>query len=296
MSLKEGQWQIGSVVFGRYTKMPVENVEVGAYGSQVGDIQLSQTDEVRFGRDFFAPGTLTFTMAILNNRILPNMAVIDLSGGVTFPPDVENMFSAQPMLESLCFEWRADDIRTLFGYTKVLKYCKFGIQKRLYGRPRKMALNVFNTRNEFVPVVAEFQRVDTFSYSDEEFAAVGASSAAETTPIAVVRSGGSAPTWARFLITGPINHPVIKVGNLFYVDIDYNLPAGKVIEVNAYPWERRIIDSDGLNLAPKLVGVSPYMEKMRIPANATTNVGLSGSSTTGATALAVLWREAYSTL
>ena len=296
MTLKEGQWELGPVQFGRYTKIPVENVEVGAYGTTVGDIQMSQTDEIRFGRDFFQPGMLTFTMGILNNRMLPNMAAIDLLGGAGYPPNIAEIFQAQPMLEQLCHEWRADDIRTQFGYTKVLKYCKFGLQKRVYGRPRKMSTNVFNSRNEFVPVVADFQRVDTFSYSEEEFSAVGAPSAPGTTPIAVTRAGGSANTWLRALITGPINDPVIKVGSLYTIELDYNLAAGKVIEITAYPWERRIIDSDGFNLSPKLIGVSPYMEKMKIPANATTNVGLSGSSTTGATAIAVLWREAYNTL
>lgn len=298
MPLKEGQWQLGSAVFGKFTKIPVENVEIGAYGSQVGDIQLSQTDEVMFGRDFFQPGLLTFTMGVLNNRILPNMAAIDLSAGVSYPPQVLQMFHAQPVLETLCTEWRADDIRTQFGYTKVLSYCKFGIQKRVYGRPRKFAMNAFNNKNEFVPVVAEFQRVDTFSYSDEEFAeTAGPVSIPGDHNITVVRSGGGAPTWARFLIEGPITDPVIQVGTLYTIELDYALEAGEVIEINAYPWERRIIQApDGFNLAPKLIGDSPYMEKMRLPANASTNVGMSGSGTTGATEITVLWREAYNTL
>lgn len=296
MTLKEGQWELGDFVFGKHSRVPVENVEVGAYGHQVGDMQMSQTDEVRFGRDFLQPGLLTFTMGILNNGVLPNLAAIDIKAGHSLPPQIEDMFQAQPMLETLCTEWRADDIRTLFGYTKILRYCKFGIQKRVYGRPRKMSVNVFNSRNEFVPVVAEFQRVDTFSYSDEEFSATGAPSAAGTTPIAVTRAGGGAPTWFRALITGPINDPVIKVGSQYNIELDYNLAAGKVIEITAYPWERRIIDSDGFNLAPKLIGSSPYMEKMKLNPNTTTNVGLSGSATTGATAIAVLWREAYNTL
>lgn len=295
--LKEGQWKIGSTVFGKFTRIPVENVEIGPYGSQVGDIQMSQSDEVRFGRDFFQPGTINFTMGILNNGILPNLAGIDLKAGHSFPSQVEDLFKAQPLLEALCTEWRADAIRTQFGYTTMIQYCKFGIQKRIYGRPRKMTYNAFNSRNEFVPIVAEFQRVDTFSYSDTEFAVSGPPSAAGTTPIAVPRAGGGAPTWLRALIQGPIVNPIIKVGNLFNVEISYTISSGEIIEVNAYPWERKIIVSPGnLNLAPKLVGSSPYMEKMRLPANVTTNVGLSGSATTGSTALAVLWREAYNTL
>lgn len=293
MPLKEGQWQLGSLVFGKFTKIPVENVDIGAYDSQVGDIQMSATDELRFGRDFFQPGLLTFTMGILNNRLLPNMAAIDLSAGISYPENIESIFHAQPLLEQICTEWRADDIRTSFGYCKPLSYCKFGIQKRVYGRPRKMSTNIFNNQNEFVPVVAEFQRVDTFSYSDQEFSVAGPPGSTLT----VTRSGGGASTWGRFLIQGPITNPIITVGSLYTIELNYSLDSSDVVEINAYPWERRVILApDGLNLAPKLIGDTPYMEKMRIPPNTSTTVSMSGTGTTADTELAVLWREAYNTL
>lgn len=293
--LLEGQWKLGEVLFGKFTPISVELTEIGSYEHVVSDIQISQTDELRMGRDFFKPGMLTFTMGILNNRLLPSMASMSKNGGSQFP-NPYNIVEAQPLLEKLVATWRNDSTRKRFGYVNSLRYCKFGIQKRVYGRPRKITTNVFNSRNEFVPAVAEFQRVDTLSYGDAENWVSGEPSAAGTTPIQVFRTGGSIQTWARFLIYGPINHPVIKVKEQYEIDLDFNIPAGQVVEISSYPWERRIFNSLGQNLAPRLIGNSPYMERMTFPPNSISEVGLSGSSTTADTHLVVLWREAYATL
>ncbi len=294
-SLGEGQWQLGEVKFGRGTPITVANVDIGAYEHKLSDIQISQTDELRMGRDFFTPGVLTFDMGILNNRLLPSMAAITRNGGVGYPERYE-IQGAQPLMEKLVATWRNDATRKRFGYLNYLRYCKFGMQKRIYGRPRKITTNIFNSANEYVPILAEFQRVDTLSYDDSESYVTGAPAAYGTYPIQAQRVGGKTATWVRYLIQGPINHPKINVKDQYEIELNYNVPVGVVVEITSYPWERRVITSLGQNISPLMIGNSPYMEKIVLQPSSISEIGLSGSATTADTGLVVLWREAYATL
>lgn len=290
VELRNGQYQLGSVRFGRFTQLPIESMEVTGYGVNSTDYQIPRADEMRFGIDTFQPGTLNFTIGILDNYILPNMVG---ATGISSAPGLQN---AIEQLEALHKEWRADDIRKQFGYVKPLFVCRQGETVRVYGRPRKFAHNTASMKANHRKAVCEFQRVDTICYSETQYSVVADPSAEGTTTQNAVRSGGGVDTWVQILITGPINHPKIKIGSLNLIDVNYNLAAGKVLEINTYPWTRRVMDSDGLNVAPLLIGTSPYLDEIVIPPSASTEVGFSGSSTTAATKMAVLWREAYSSL
>lgn len=291
MTLKNGQFQIGSVVFGEGTIYQVSNVEVSGYDVQAGQYAVPMTDEIRFGRDFLSPSTITFTMAALNNFYLQDILPIAGVDPALLPP----LTSGREATENLAAEWRADDIRSKWGYLKPLYYARDGKQLRIYGRPRKFASGSTGRKAEWIDMVCDYQRVDTISYSDTEYGVVVDPSAAGTTPGSVVRADGSLPTWVRILITGPITNPKVKFGNLFTIELTTVLAAGKVIEINSYPWERRIINSDAANLSASLTGASPYLDEVKLPPKATTGVGLSGTGTTGATNAAILWREAYAT-
>lgn len=283
MPLSLGQYQIGDLVFGNGTRITVTSCDVGDYGIVDSAFAMTQTDEIRFGRDYLQPGLISITGGVRDNWL------INPGEG-----DIEPV-RANVIAEELAEEWRADEIRLQWAYLKPLVYNRDNDVRRVYGRPRKFVKAVSTKKSQFIPVAMDYQRVDTYSYSDTEQSVTIAPSAAGTTTANIVRSGGRAPAWLRALITGPINDPILKVGSLFTVNIDFNLAATKVIEINAYPWERRVINSDGNNLNPFLVGPSAYLNEMRIPANATTGVGLSGSSTTGATAATVFWRETHFT-
>lgn len=284
-TLIPGQYKIGNTVFGEGTMIHVSSCEPGGHGTSPGDYPVGQSDELRFSRDYMQPGSYTFEMAALNNKPMLNMV-----GPGEEIPDVDG---ASTYLETIANEWRADEVRLIYGSLKPLLYHRDGMTRMIYGRPRKFVHANRSRKAEWVNIVADFQCADTFTYEEAQGLVTALPTSAGTTSVDVVRAGGSAPAWFTAFITGPINDPKIKVGNLFTVELDYNLAAGKIIQISSYPWERRVIDSDGFNLSPLMVGNSPYLDQMKLPANATTGIGLSGSSTTGATKLELLWREAY---
>lgn len=291
IDLQPGQYEIGNTVFGRNTPYPVESFEVSPYTVNGSEYQLSATDENRFGRDYIQPGSIQISMGVVANRLLPNM--INMSHLDIMPQIV----SGQALLEVLQEEWAADDERLSWGLLKMLRYCNDdGQTRRLYGRPRKFAASSRSRKSEYYTVAADYMRVDRFSYDDEEQAVTVLPSAAGTTTQTISRLDGGAPAWLRVFITGPIVNPKVKFGTGFTLEINTTLAAGKVLEISSYPWERRIVDSDAVNLSAALAGNSPYLSDVRIKPRTTVGVGLSGGGTTAATKAYVLWRETYHTI
>lgn len=271
MTLRPGQYQIGDVVFGRGTLYPVDTFEDTGYTSNAMDYAVPNTDEMRMGRDTITPGGITITMSALDNS----------------PTD-----TAADLAEDFAAEWRGDDVRRLWGTLKPLKCATKKGVFRIYGRPRKFVSGKESMKSEWIPIVCDFSRADTLHYDDNEVTTIVPLGSAGATTATITRDGGRAPTWLRAFIAGPITNPKLKVG-LYTVELTTTLASGKVIEINAYPWERRIINSDGQNLVVTLAGASPYMDEMIIRPRTTTNVGLSGTGTSGATGASILLREAY---
>lgn len=290
ITLGPGQYQIGSVRFGRNTMLPLETNDNQGYGVNSTDYQLPRSDEMRFGVDSLQPGSIAFTFGILDNRVLTSMS------GMTGVSSISGIRSAQDMLEDLHTEWRIDDIRKEYGFVVPLWMHRQGLTVRVYGRPRKFASDLRSHKSEYRKAVAEFQRVDTLCYTEDEYSVVATPSAEGTTTQNIVRTLGRGRTWMKIYIQGPINHPKIKIGSLPLIDINHNIAADEIVEINSYPWSRRVVDNNGLNIAPLLIGNSPYLDELWLYAQATTPVGFSGSSTTGATKMSVLWREAFNTL
>lgn len=283
MAMRPGQYSIGDVIFGRNTMYPINELNMNGYDVTAGDYQLSSADEVRMTRDFFKPTSISFTMGVMDNFLIENLAGY---GTGTPPPD------GKLLLDNLIREWRADEVRGVWGATKPIK-CRQdnGKTTLIYGRPRKLAAGKASRKAEYAIVIAEYQRLDTLSYSDEEYfinVAPGASA------VNAIRQGGQAPAWLRFLVTGPANNLLINFGSLFQIQVNYNIPAGQVLEINSYPWTRRVILApSNLNLSPLMVPPSPYLSDMKFPANSTVPVTWSAGGTSGATNLSVLWRETY---
>lgn len=279
--LREGQYQIGSLIMGPGTPIHISDFAPGGYEVNNMDQKVAFSDEVMFGFDSVTPSPMSFELAIMDNF------------NIWHGPDVlvPGYPSGASLVEHLSAEWRADAERKNWNSMKPLEFKKNGPQKIVYGRPRKITVIKTRKGGEFIPAILDFQPADALTYGVEKTQVI-APSAVGTTPLAINRVDGRAPTWFRCLITGPINKPRIKVGSLWEAEIDVNLAAGKVLEVNAYPWQRRIVDSDSNSHSARLTG-SVYMDEMKIPPVATTGIGLSGGSTTGATKMTVFWREAY---
>lgn len=290
VNLADGQFQLNGVRFGRNTKLPVSGFDMGSYGVNATDYQVARADELRFGIDTLQPTSITFTIGVLHQVLLPHMVPL------AHISSVSNMSDGYAAMESLATAWKSDTTRQQYGYTDTLYYGCRGQTLQIYGRPRKFAHPAKSRLAQFRMATAEFQRVDTLCYADLNGIVTVLPGTEGVTTQNIIRSGGGAPTWVQIFITGPINHPKIKIAGLPLIDINFNLAAGKLIEVNTYPWTRRVVNSDAQNLSPLLVSGSPYLDQIKIPPNATTGVGLSGGSTTGATNAVVLWREAYNSL
>lgn len=277
--LKAGQFQIGSLVFGRGTMYQVGSIDVPGYGIQAGDLAVSLTDEIRHGRDFRSPSSVGITLSVLDNWQV-------------WPTPVVSLSRAKVLAEALAGEWSGDEVRGKWGEIKPLIYSQDGLSERMLpGRPRKFSQGVQSRKSQAIPVAMDFQRVDTLSYANAETittAKIGA-------PGAIARVGGTAPTWIRMQITGPIVNPVITFGSLFTVELTRTLAAGEIVEVNSYPWTRRVVNSGGLNLSPLLTGASAYLSDMKIPPSASIAVGLTGTGTNASTQAAVAYREAFYT-
>lgn len=284
-ALVDGQYQIGDVIFGRGTIYPVSVFDRSGYQINDQDFQVTNTDEMRFGIDSFGPGPIAITMGVIDNFMLPNMS------GLTHVPPAQ-LLRSSPALERLQKEWRGDDIRSLWNAQKPLLCHRNGILHRIYGRPRKFTYSWNSMKAQWIDVVCDYQPSDSLSYTNDEFGQIVSPSGAGTTTATIARTGGEGDSWIRFLITGPITNPVIKFGSQT-IGINTVLGAGKLIEISSYPWDRRIVNSDGLNLSASLVATSPYLDEIIFQARSSKGVGLSGSSTTGSTQMFVLWRDAY---
>lgn len=290
VNLGEGQYQINGVRFGRNTRMPISGLDLAGYGVGATDYQVARADELRFGRDTLQPATMTFTIGAVDNKWLPHMQPLTHIGSVS------NLANASSLLEQLATAWKSDVTRSTFGAVDVLYYGREGIVTQIYGRPRKFSYNAKSMKAQFRSATAEFQRVDTLCYTDQTYTVTVLPGTEGVATQNIVRSGGGAYTWLQLFIYGPIDHPKVKLGSLPLIDLNYSIPSGKMVEINSYPWQRRVVNSDALNLRPLLINDSPYLDQIRLAANSTTGIGLSGGSTTGATKLLAVWREAYNTL
>lgn len=288
MNLEEGQWQIGSYIMGPRTDTRVLSIDPGTWDTNSNDFGVERSDELRFARDTLKPSEITFQVGIMDNRLLfTEYADARIPGRLR----------GNELLEQLTNEWRADFQRKIWNAQKPLYFCRYGIQKVLYGRPRKFTPSNHFPKAEFLPVQMSFQPGDTFCYSADEFgwtiAPGGSNNIVRPSPL---DGGGPAPSWIRFVIQGPIINPVITVGSLFTIQLSTTIAAGVTVEINSFPWLRRVVDSNSNTLSAMLTGDSVYLDQMSIPANSTTPVSFTGTGTNVNTKLTCLWREAYYTI
>lgn len=286
-NLISGQYQIGDLVFGRGTTVPVEVFDPKPYDINAQDTQLSRNDEVYFGVDQLKPTTIEITFHVRYNWLLPHYVGL-----------IPNFWSEMPTVADFAREWKADEIRQIPNQVKPLYKCgRDGITKIIFGRPGQFTPADNPDFTEAVQCLGEFRRLDTFGYSLNETGFVLTQAAPNGT---INGTQGNAPSWFRVLMTGPINHPIFTFTNTYQrgditIDFNYNVAVGEVVEISSYPWQRRIVNAatPPLNLARKLIGDSPYLDRMRFANNASMAVTMAGAGMTGATKAVVLWHDAY---
>ncbi|WP_052336148.1 hypothetical protein [Mycobacterium canetti] len=285
-NLVPGQYQIGSTIFGAHTQYPVLEVKPQSYNVNNQDFQVSQANEIQMGQDTLQAGVITFTIGVRDNAPMPH-----ITGG-TLPAGLVDKSSL--LMSRLQGEWKADDVRQQWGQLKPITYRNwYGQTRRIYGRPRKFESKPKTRTSQFYRATAEYARIDTLTHNDTESLV---SLVVDDNPVVHTRAGGDAAAWYRVLLTGPMSQPQITVGDN-HIWLDMDILAGVVVEVSSYPWQRRIIDSNGVNHRNKLIGNTKYLDKLQLPA--ATPIGMAWTAQLtdpeNSTCL-VLWRDAYSVL
>lgn len=285
-----GVWQIGNMQIGNGTHFPIDSIESDGYTVNAGDLQSPRTNEIRFGQDTTSPSMITFNLGVINNRILPSMAMF-----VT--PDMEDMIiKGRVAVEYLASEWLAEEVSKTPSAVKPMLYNINGRDKIIFGRPRQFA--TIPRGQDFYTVIASYQRMDSKSY--------GQTINEVPVPITDVGTVGAtidrdpeatAKTWAEVQINGPISNPKFLINDgtsTITIELAVTIAAGAWIKLVSNPWERRVVGSDGLNYSPKLL--KPYLDEITLPALRQLKFTLNGLGTTAATSAVLRYREAYNTL
>lgn len=294
-NLERGQYQIGDLIMGPYTPFKIESIDIGNYDVNVQDKQKQMSNEIDFGQDTLKPAPLSLTINVMVNRVLPNIAAL------TNDIRVLN-FDDDPNLADLQREWRAEETLMQPGVIKPLLFCgSDGIVRQFYGRPGKFTYKKHRQIDSlYYQVTAEFRRSDTYAYSNQEYFV----DFAADTPQTITRTNGNAMSWVRMLLVGPVSHPTINFGDrqieLDTTHPDLNtiypggiIPAGVAVEISSYPWERRVVDSNGISLAAYIVTDRPYLDTIRFPDHVPTVISWTGTSLAAGSKMRLLWHDGY---
>lgn len=292
------QYQIGDILFGRNTNIPISSVEPQPYNVNAQDFQIPLTDENKFGVDTLVPGPIIFNMAILENYMLDQFSNV-VPGNIE-PDDV--MALRGTILGKLARLWKAKEVRTFWGMAMPLYFCDGNGQiLRIYGRPGKFQYKPrANDRNSWIDIQAEFRRADTYAHSHIEYyigdeADPHKGMAPDADPVTAVRGDGDGDSWVRVLIFGPATHPVITYGDNT-IELALTIPAGVVLELSSYPWSRRIVDDTGVNHRARMIGETRYLEEIIFPADEELDISWTCTGADGDTQMYFLWREAYNVI
>lgn len=294
-NLERGQYQLGDLIMGPYTPFKVESIDIGNYDINAQDTQNQMSSEINFGQDTLKPAPLQMTINVMVNRMLPNIA------GLTNDVRVLN-FDDDPNLADLQREWRAEETLMNWGVIKPLLFCGTdGIVRQFFGRPGKFTYKKHKQIDGlYFQCQAEFRRSDTFAYSNTEFYV----DFNYDVPQTITRVNGNASSWLRFIIAGPVAHPIINFGDR-QIELDTThpdlatiypsgiIPAGVGVEISSYPWERRVVDSNGISLASYIVTDRPYLDTIRFPYNSPTVISWTGTSLGAGSNMRFMWHDAY---
>lgn len=279
-NLRRYQWQIGEVVLGPGTQYVVLGTQIQSYNVNAQDSQMPLSDEITMGQDTFQAQPIQFTIGVRDNAPVRYMAT-------SLPADL--VTKSSKLLGALQREWKANQVKQQWGAYVPLTTCDgYGVVKQIWGRPGKFQYSPKTKTSSFRKVTAEFRRLDTLAYAEQE---TGAALVEGAAPV-VYTPGGDADTWFRALFYGPMSNPLAIIGDS-QIQLDLDIAAGVVVEVSSYPWLRRIVDSNGINWRTRLIGNTKYLDQLQLPANTPQQMSWSADNTTADSKCIVLWRDAY---
>lgn len=286
LSLSPGQFMLGGLVMGEYTPFSVEKMDVANYQLNVQDYQVQGTNDLKFGQDTLKPMPVQLTINVRVNRLHQGVAALTRESRIL-------NFDKDPNLDDLQRVWRSSGILANWNTIAPLYFCGGdGVTRQFFGRPGKFSYQrQFIIDSLYYICQAEFRRSDTFGYRATETYVTFLPNA----PQIVLGTGGTAPSWTRWIIYGPADTPIINYGGKQF-QLNYNILPGDAVEISSYPWSRRVINLAGQSLSPYLVSMDNlYLddESWKKDNFDNTEISWGATGTNADSKMVMLWYDAY---
>ncbi|MGW4073760.1 phage distal tail protein [Streptomyces asiaticus] len=302
------QYEIGGVVLGTGSYVPVGNVEgLGAPAPRSQDADNSNSDGTTPGRDFYGPRPLRF------------------EAGIKTPGDP---VKAAEILARLERALDASEARTTPDGRHVLRGRWPGHStRRMYGRLRRMeATSTANAVHGWIPLDLEFVGLDNPRWYDDEVSkltlgldqaarghsgdrtvdeAMGRAAAcsrpadsrhrpADDRP-GWVTNHGDMPTYPSLRVHGPVTAPRIwNVDTRRVLELDVSLREGEWVELETRPGTCWALRNGTVSVANDLEPAS-RLDLFTLPPGRS-EIAWSANDASGTARLEVTWRSAYTTL
>lgn len=224
------------------------------------DASLPRTDGLAFGMDYRRGRTITFEMGV----------------GLSWSES-----AARAKCRELAAVWRGDAIRRTPWAVASLSVNS--PNRVMYGRPRRFKAGYEMAYQGYIPVLADFQTVDDLIYDGTSQSVTVASGGSVGITI-----GGDVATWPIFKFNGPSTNAEATISGEYSIGLSAVIGNGSSVTLDARPWKRTALHSNGTSLAGKLTG-RPLRRSYLEPGSYT--LSLSGGSS-----MELTWRNAYASL
>ncbi|MDJ0383199.1 hypothetical protein [Streptomyces sp. G-G2] len=293
--LKDFQVELGGVVIGHGTRVPMAEIEGLGRAPVRGDVvPRPGADGAWAGTDWYEARTIRIDCGIRTPG--------DPAAGVAILSDLQELADAP-------------EARTTPGAVMPLRIQWPGRETRvLFGRLRRVDPSWENAAVGWIPLDIEFVAVDPRFYADSTSAltlslsakGLGGLKAPLVAPLNTgvslpderrgwVRNGGTLAAWPSLRITGPCIDPRIympKTGQLLQLSV--SLTTGEYIEIETRPGTRWALRNGAENVAAGM-STDSRLDRFQIPVGST-ELWWTARGYSSASRLSVTWRAAFKSL
>ena len=256
-------------------------------------------DGVGFGQDFRRGKTVTFQL-------------IFKGAGST---NAATRAHASQLIADAERAWLAEDEageRLAPGQLATLTTRYGGVERTIYGRPRKFTPIYATLASGQARAVATFDCASDTWFGDEESLRVDmvppTSTGGVALPVALphpiasgevvagaVVNAGTRPSWLAVDVHGPITNPVVTLVGRWQLRLSGTIAAGRHVTVDPRPGFRSIVNDQGASWANAYSRSYASPSDMRMPVGAS-ELTLGGVDVTGSSYVIARWAPAYASM
>lgn len=299
---------------------PSDLVVVNRSAPDLGDVEITsddydhpRADGRAFGLDTRSGRTITFDLAVVGqSAVIAGYGVGGYGEGSYGGGMSSAEAAARAALRSLAAAWRADSIRRTPGATASLFVRYAGVERVVFGRPRRWAPDDTYSPDGLIGVACDFACVDDLFYDAAQQSVSlgivphlgGGFVAPIVTPLSTtatsdrsvsIQVGGDVDTWPVATVYGPITNPVVEVLNLWKIELSTTLAAGQYVRIDTRPTGRSILRNGTASLAGSVTSASKPLRLASLTPGMH-EVVLRGLDPTGTARMTFSWRDAYASL